>query len=105
MRLLRFNAKAVYVSGQRLVIADTLSRSPQQGSKGPEEEGEATLLIEDVDQYISSIDTVWSWAASDKRLNQFAEETQKDSVLQAALHYTRVGWPEYASEVDSSLLI
>lgn len=101
MRLMRFSVTAEYVPGKQLVAADALSRSPQTSKE--KAESEAQPLEQDVELHLNSINMTWSWAASDKRMKELKEETQKDSVLQAALHFVREGWPQYASEVDTSL--
>ena len=101
MRLMRFSVLAEYVPGKEMMAADALSRSPQT-CDNTDTDG-VIQMISDIEHHLDSVDMTWSMEATDKRLKEIADESKKDSVIQAALHYVQVGWPEYASEVDDSL--
>ena len=98
MRLMRFNVKAEYVPGKELVVADALSRSPQPLKKEDEAEDK---LIEDIYAHLDAVKM--SWPATDRRLQEYAEESNKDSIIRQAIAYTREGWPEYVSDVEEEL--
>lgn len=87
IRIMRFNPHAVFTPGKNLIIADTLSRSPQL----QQESKQTSQLTDDV---VAHLDLVRSaWPASDRRLTEIAEETHRDPVLKAAYDFTATGWP------------
>lgn len=94
MRLMRFHFTAEYLPGKKMIVADTLSRSPQETTS----EGETVRLEEDVEMHVNAVRA--TWPATDNKLEQIAEESQKDPLMQAAIRYTREGWPRYEADVE-----
>ncbi|KAL0153632.1 hypothetical protein M9458_051063, partial [Cirrhinus mrigala] len=92
IRLMKFNAKAEYVPGKLLVVADTLSRhpssTPQLGS---------VELTDDITALEES--TRAAWPVSCSRLCEVIESTQADSELQVVMKYVKQGWPKYPSQL------
>ena len=99
IRLMRFNVHATYIPGVQLIIADTLSRSPQQVNVGLDKE--VDRLIQDIDSHIDSVRM--SWPASDAKLLQFASESEKDPIINTAIKYTENGWPKYVKNIEQYL--
>ena len=96
MRLMRFKVKAVHIPGKDMVVADTLSRSPQ------EIKSEENELQDKVLEYVGEI--VSAWPISDAKIRQIQEETQKDVCLSATMDYTCKGWPRYREDVKLAAL-
>ena len=90
MRLMRFNPVAVHVPGKDLVIADALSRHPQNHTTDEME------LEENVQAYVDAI--VESWPTSTPRLQTLRHETARDPELQKVSHYVMTGWPSKIPE-------
>ncbi|KAG1953647.1 hypothetical protein F2P79_009188 [Pimephales promelas] len=93
IRLMRFNAKAEYVPGKSLVVADALSRHP---SSTPQLD--SVELINDITALEES--TRAAWPMSCTRLNEVIESTKTDPELQVVIKYVRQGWPKYPSQVS-----
>ena len=68
-----------------MIVADTLSRSPQ----GQDAES-STKELDDVEAHVDAVRI--SWSATDKRLEEIASESQKDSVISGAPRYIKEGW-------------
>lgn len=98
IRLMRFNARAEYTPGHKLKVADALSRSPQEHEEAEKEE---RRLSNDIEAHLNCVRM--SWQASDRKLEEYAEESRKDPLIQTALRYTREGWPKYQSDVEIGL--
>ena len=97
MRLMHFNKKATFSPGKKLIVADALSRSPQQEKDNKQKQ----QLIDDVEVHIDLVKSIWP--ATDKRLKEIAEKTQQDENLRVALEYTANGWPVYRNQVKPAL--
>ena len=96
IRMMRFNPEAVFTPGKNLIIADTLSRSPQL-----QEESQQTRQL--TDDVVAHLDLIRSaWPVSDRRLTEIAEETQRDAILKEAFELTTTGWPS-KNELKSEL--
>lgn len=94
LRLMRFSAKAVYVPGKDLVVADTLSRSPLPlGPQDGPRSDEVELFAE----------AVQHTAFSPTKLDLLRQETSLDSDLQAVIDQTARGWPQYQTDVPQQL--
>ena len=98
MRMMRFNPTAVFAPGKDLVVADTLSRSPQDVTH---EVNDVVQLEEDVAAYIDAVRQ--SWPVSDEKLREIATLTSEDRILQKAISLTSSGWPASIGEVDPTL--
>ena len=93
MRLMRFNARAEYIPGKQLEVADTLSRSPIDSS---EQE-----LSEEIKAYVDAV--IRSKPMTDLRLEEIRSLTEEDDELQEVIFHTLHGWPKYKKEVDSDI--
>jgi hypothetical protein len=93
IRLMRFNAEAVYVPGKDMVIPDTLSRDPMSGECGD--------CYKDVEQFLMNVET--DRPIADYLLQQISEETNNDSELQTVQGYIMKGWPTYFKEVPMTI--
>ncbi|RXN04213.1 Retrovirus-related Pol poly from transposon [Labeo rohita] len=92
IRLMKFNAKAEFVPGKLLVVADTLSRHPS-----PTPQLGSVELTDDITALEES--TRAAWPMSRSRLCEVVESTQADSELQAVMRYVKQGWPKYPSQL------
>ena len=92
MRLMRYNARAVYCPGKTMLISDTLSRSPLKTCENAIVKSESSIQ-----QYVNLISS--AWPVSDEKLTQIRALTQEDVNLKHALQYTIQGWPEYKEDV------
>ena len=93
LRLLKFNAKARYIPGKEMTVADALSRSPTKLTLGSASGGE-----NEVTAHVREVTS--SWEVKDATIKRIKEETKKDIVLQAAVKYTTEGWPQYKEDVQ-----
>uniref|UniRef100_A0A4W5K9F3 ribonuclease H n=1 Tax=Hucho hucho TaxID=62062 RepID=A0A4W5K9F3_9TELE len=87
LRLLRFTYKMVYVPGKALITADALSRAPIKRPLSEEEqclEGEVQVSINAVRD---------SLPASQTKLQQIAEEQQRDPICRQIVQQCKKGWP------------
>ncbi|KAI2646083.1 Retrovirus-related Pol polyprotein from transposon opus [Labeo rohita] len=92
IRLMKFNAKAEFVPGKLLVVADTLSRHPS-----PTPQLGSVELTDDITALEES--TRAAWPMSRSRLREVVESTQADSELQVVMRYVKQGWPKYPSQL------
>lgn len=90
LRLMRFNVTAEYAPGKTLVVADTLSRSPQSSTVDSTTE-------EDISCYVNAI--VESLPASNGKIKEIRDATQQDEKLQRVKRLITIGWPEHARDV------
>ena len=91
---MRFNAKAVYVPGKELVVADTLSRLPSKREEKPS-------TVEDVQAHVEYIET--SKPVSTNKLQEISQATQTDEELRLVLEFTKLGWPKRAKDVPEEI--
>lgn len=82
MRLMCFNAKAEYAPGKRLIIADTLLRSPVNNNN------DSTEIIE---CHINAV--THSWPISQPKLDMMRPIKQEDEQLNREWKLIRNGWP------------
>lgn len=67
MRMMKFNAKAEYVPGKDLVVADYLSRNPMATADIPD-------TVEEVQMYVDSMES--TWPVSNQRLDNSKQRQQ-----------------------------
>lgn len=91
MRLMRYKPEAVYVPGKTLIVADTLSRSPQSYTK------EQLDTHSEVECYIATV--VQGIPASTSRMDSIKAATASNTELQTVVKFIRNGWPEYRDKV------
>lgn len=92
MRLMRFAPKAEYISGEKLYVADTLSRHPVDQPSSNDE-----MLDNQVNCHVEEV--ISMWPASDDRLDEIRNATKNDEILTGVANYTLHGWPKYVSDV------
>ena len=80
LRMLRYCFTVEYVPGEKLVVADALSRAPIVTDESQQE----TTLSELLEEHISVITALFP--ASDLQLQRIREETQKDVQLATLLN-------------------
>ena len=97
LRMMKFNAKAEYIPGKLLVVADTLSRHPSSAALNLEEVelSEDILALEEATQA--------AWPMSSSRLDEVKEHTRMDPELQLVMQHVSNGWPKYASKVPENI--
>ena len=78
MKLLRYSFKAEHVPGKDLKDADAFSRAPTEKPTAEDE-----LKNEEITAYVQAV--VEHLPASDEKLAEIKEETEKDAVLQEVL--------------------
>nr|XP_023665577.1 uncharacterized protein K02A2.6-like [Paramormyrops kingsleyae] len=93
MRLMRFNAKAEYMPGKSMVVADALSRSPLSTTED--------FMSADVSAHVNAI--IKGLPVSQRKLTEIKMETQKDDQLRMVEEFVKGGWPEYAKSIPSSI--
>lgn len=89
---MRFNAKAEYVPGKLLVVADTFYRHPSS----PPQLG-SVELTDDITALEES--TRAAWPMSHSRLSEGVESKKADPELQTVMRYVKQGWPKYYSQL------
>ena len=89
IRFMRYNPRAMYVPGQQLVVADTLSRTPQ-----PEEPYD---LEQEISAHVAAVER--AWPISNQKLDRIRETTADDDELQTVMKYTVGGWPTHLGSV------
>uniref|UniRef100_A0AAV2K977 Reverse transcriptase/retrotransposon-derived protein RNase H-like domain-containing protein n=1 Tax=Knipowitschia caucasica TaxID=637954 RepID=A0AAV2K977_KNICA len=94
MRLMRFNAEAVYAPGKTLAVADALSR-------GPLEQTGDEHLEEDVTVHIGAV--LSHLPATPRKLQQIRDHTIQDPELQLVKQLTQTGWSEYERRVPEGV--
>ena len=92
MRLMRFTPVAEYLPGEKMYVADVLSRHPV-GKPGSSDEQLAEQVNCHVDEVMST------WPASDDKLDEIRNATKNDEVLTGVAQYTLHGWPKYTNDV------
>lgn len=95
MRLMRYRPEAVHVPGKTLLIADTLSRSPQTYTK------EETDTHSEVECYVATV--MQGVPASPSRMQSIRLATAADSDLQSVIKLMRNGWPENNGNVPLNI--
>ena len=87
MRLMRYKPGAEFVSGKTLVVADTLSRSPNTHTR------EETDIHSDVACYVATVKQEIPKVDSIRMVTATASEPQ------SVIKLLRTGWHEYTSNV------
>ena len=87
MPLMRFHFTISHVPGKDLSTADTLSRSPVQGSSFTDEQ-----FNQEVEAYVHMV--CENLPASDQRISQIKQLQLNDEVCQQLIGYCRSGWPD-----------
>ena len=95
MRLSRFSAKAEYVPGKYMVVADNLSRAPLDHE---ENEAEKDLLPQ-VEAYVGSL--IQCLPATPNQLERIRKAQLEDPCLSKVISYTLQGWPDNIAEEDT----
>ena len=96
LRLFKYNPVARHVPGKQMVIADMISRHPL-----PRKADESDGTHQGVQCHEVLAKT--SWPASDSRIDGICQATAADSILQAAIQYTRDGWPRHPGAMPHEL--
>ena len=95
IRMMRYNPRAEYMAGKKLVVPDTLSRQPIESAvlpiKNTESENEIKLQEEI---------TRASWPISDNKLDNIMVETGEDKELSDAIEFTINGWPKHIQNIQ-----
>lgn len=91
MRLMRFNAKAEYMPGRNMVVADALSRSPLNTIED--------FMSAEVSAHVNAI--VEGLPVSQQKLAEIQRETQKDERM--VEKFVKEGWPECGKSVPNSI--
>lgn len=94
MRIMRFNPIAEYVADKMLVIADTLSRSPQTCTT------KETETHADVECYVDAV--MQGIPATPLKMDCIRTTTTTDGELQAVINLNRAGWPQHISQVPAA---
>ncbi|KAI2662005.1 Retrovirus-related Pol polyprotein from transposon opus [Labeo rohita] len=94
LRLMRFSVTAEYAPGKTLVVADTLSRSPQSSTTDSTTES-------DISCYVNAI--MGNVLASQSKINAIRAATKNDENLQRVKQLIRTGWPAHVREVHPSI--
>jgi transposase InsO family protein len=97
LRVQAYNLTVAYKPGRYLYIADTLSRAPSNINSKVEKD----VFDEDLDVQVNSL--VSNLPISENQLNNFLNETKKDSVLTKLHEYIVNGWPRCKSHVEESV--
>ena len=88
LRMMRFDARTVYVPGTQQLTADTLSRAPVAMP------GEGDIaLVDEVETFASA--TTTSLPATKERLDQIREAQKSDEICAQIRQYCIEGWPDY----------
>ena len=93
MRLMRYNATAVFVPGKQHLVPDFLSRHPLK-----KQDEISAVLQEDVHGFCERIYN--DLPATPQRLVDISREQQADEVLQRVVQQTLSGWKEGAKQHD-----
>lgn len=91
MRLMRFKPIAEYAPGKTIVVADTLSRSPQTATT------KETETHADVECYWNEV--IQGIPATSHKMDCIRNATTTDGELQAVIKLIRAGWPQHRSQV------
>ena len=93
LKLLKYDFGIVYVPGNQMFLANTLSRA-YNASETVLDDPEMLNIVHTISKYLPM---------SEKRTVQFKRETESDSELQKVIKYIKDGWPESYKSVDSSV--
>ena len=91
MRMMRYNAKALYVPGSQHCIPDCLSRQPVQCA-----DADALDYQQELQDYVAG--TFSGLPVTDGRLAEIREKQQQEDSTRQAIQYTMVGWPPEAKQ-------
>ena len=94
LRLLKYNYRIIHVPGKQLIIADTLSRAPREGTDGGDLQTETAA-------YVNSI--LEALPATERRLEEIRLMTEQDPILQQVVQMVKSGWPAYIGETPWSV--
>lgn len=87
MRLMRYRYDVIYTPGKKLVVPDTLSRSPLENSFPKYDE-----LRSEVDSYVNTI--VKYLPVKDHFLKEIMDNQVKDPIIQKLKEYSLTDWPD-----------
>jgi hypothetical protein len=96
MRLRGYKLKAEHVPGKLLIVPDTLSRSPVNSGDIDE-----SSTVGEIECYFVAVDSLRP--LSDRVLRKIRAASERDSILQEAMNYTRFGWSCHVSSVRNKL--
>ncbi|XP_054765371.2 uncharacterized protein K02A2.6-like [Lytechinus pictus] len=88
MRMMRFDAKTLYVPGKQQTSADTLSRAPVERPERSD-----VSFIEEVESYAPT--STINLPVTVKRLDEIRKAQKADEVCAKVREYCIKGWPEY----------
>ena len=86
MRMMSFNATAVYVPGHLHCAPDCLSRQPLNCA-----DAIAQKMERDIQDHEDAV--INGLPASDSRIEEIRKAQEASDQISTAAHYTRVGWP------------
>ncbi|MFI5407627.1 MAG: RNase H-like domain-containing protein, partial [Nitrososphaerales archaeon] len=96
LRLLRFNFQMKYIPGEKLYLADTLSRAYLTTETKSDVE-----LQQDLDVLVHTL--INDFPASNKKLLEISEKTAADAELSKLSEYVRNGFPKDKQQMSSEL--
>ena len=88
LRMMRFDARTVYIPGKQQLTADTLSRAPVMMPG----KGEAAL-VDEVETFASA--TTSNLPATNERLDEIRKAQKSDEICAQIRQYCTKGWPDY----------
>uniref|UniRef100_A0A0E4G8R6 RNA-directed DNA polymerase n=2 Tax=Anopheles gambiae TaxID=7165 RepID=A0A0E4G8R6_ANOGA len=103
LNLQRYNLSIKFVSGKENVVADALSRAPDEKDESWDQYKK--LNIYKIFEEIENIPQQRYLKITDNRLKEISEETKKDQTLQTLIQYIQRGWPDEANKVPDSIKI
>ena len=95
MRLSRFSAKAEYVPGKYMVVADHLSRAPLEQKENASEKD----LLQQVEAYVGSL--IQCLPTTANKLERIRKTQLEDPCLSRVISFTLQGWPDNVAEDDT----
>ena len=110
MALQRYKLKLEYVRGKDNVVADTLSRAPEELNINDNEIWKKYDVFElteeiDVSQELMKMSLKKNLQITPERLKIIEQATNSDITLQKVKLYNVSGWPKYISDVDETCKI
>jgi transposase InsO family protein len=98
LRMMQYCFRVEYVPGKKLVVPDTLSRSPIPLSPNALPDYSDRVVAEIVEEHVSAVSSLWP--ASDRQLQRIRDETSKDPQLAPLLQILQSQWPKTKAALD-----